>query len=159
MRIEDGAQDLIDRLLTHAVGHSGDTERAHLFRVRSLRDVDATNRQRLVAVFHELALKLSQVGFDVLFVGANRHPVETMDTFIGSDPTPCGPEVVPTVNLVDKRMGFEHRFPLACYTFATRLRVRGLGRRFIEPITNWFFVGGHRLRKLLGVRGGIPSLA
>ena len=127
VRIEDGAQDLIDRLLTHAVGYSGDTEGAHLFGVRSLRDVGAANRERFVAVFHELTLKLAQVSFDVLFIGANRHPVETMDTFIGSNLTPCGPEVVPTVDLVDKRMGFEHRFPLACYTFATRSRVRGFG--------------------------------
>ena len=91
-RVEDGAQDLIDRLLTHAVGYSGDTERAHLFGVRSLRDVGAANRERFVAVFHEHTLKLAQVSFDVLFIGANRHPVETMDTFIGSNLTPCGPE-------------------------------------------------------------------
>jgi len=82
VRVEDGAQDLIDRLLTHAVGYSGDTERAHLFGVRGFGDIDATNRKRVVAVFHELALKLAQVGFDVLLVGANRHPVETMDTLL-----------------------------------------------------------------------------
>jgi len=55
-RFEEGRQDLIDRLLTHAVGNNGNTQWAHLLGVRGLGDVDATNRMRNEAVFHELSL-------------------------------------------------------------------------------------------------------
>jgi hypothetical protein len=56
MGLEDRRQDLIDRLLAHAVNYHGNTERALLLGVRRLGDVDATNRMRFEAVFHELAL-------------------------------------------------------------------------------------------------------
>jgi hypothetical protein len=56
MRFEDRGQDLIDRLLTHAVDYDGNTQRALLLGVRRLGDVDAANRMRFEAVFHELAL-------------------------------------------------------------------------------------------------------
>jgi hypothetical protein len=64
---------------------------------------------RFEAVFHELALQLSQVSFDVSFEGADGHSIEAMGSFVGSDLAPCGPEVVPVVNFVDQRMSFEHR--------------------------------------------------
>jgi hypothetical protein len=117
---EDRRQDLIDRLLAHAVRNNGNAQRAHLLGVGRLGDVDATNRMRNEAVFHELALKLSQVSFDILFIGTNSHSVEAMGTLIATDLTPCGPEVVPVVHFVDKRVSFKHRSPLACYTFGTR---------------------------------------
>lgn len=56
MGLEDRRQDLIDRLLAHAVDYIGNTQRAHLLGVRRLGDIDATNRMRFEAVFHELAL-------------------------------------------------------------------------------------------------------
>jgi hypothetical protein len=120
MGFEDWGQDLIDRLLTHAVDYDGNTERALLLGVRRLRDVDSTNRLWFETVFHELTLKLFQVSFCVLFKGADGHPVEAMGTFISADLTPSGPEVFPVINFVDKRMSFKHRSPLAYYTFATR---------------------------------------
>jgi len=53
---EDRGQDLIDRLLAHAVDYDGNTQRALLLGVGRFRDVDATDRMRFEAVFHELAL-------------------------------------------------------------------------------------------------------
>ena len=56
MRFEDRGQDLIDRLLTHAVDYDGNTQGTHLLGVGGLGDVDATDHLRFEAVFHELAL-------------------------------------------------------------------------------------------------------
>jgi hypothetical protein len=56
MRFEDRGQDLIDRLLAHAVDYDRNTQRALLLGVGRLGDVDAANRMRFEAVFHELAL-------------------------------------------------------------------------------------------------------
>jgi hypothetical protein len=56
MGFEDRGQDLIDRLLTHAVDYDGNTQGTLLLGVRRLGDVDAANRMRFEAVFHELAL-------------------------------------------------------------------------------------------------------
>jgi hypothetical protein len=118
--IEDRRQDLIDRLLAHAVDYNWNSQGALLLGVGRFRDVDAPDRLRYEAIFHELALKLSQVSFRILFKGADSHPIEPMGTLIGANPTPSGPEVVPIVNFIDKRMSFQHRSPLAYYTFATR---------------------------------------
>lgn len=60
------------------------------------------------------------MSFYVFFEGADSHSIESMGTLVGADLTPCGPEVFPEVNFVDKRVSFEHRTPLAYYTFATR---------------------------------------
>jgi hypothetical protein len=56
VRLEDRGQYLIDRLLAHAVGYNGNTQRTHLLGVGRLGDVDATNQMRFEAVFHELTL-------------------------------------------------------------------------------------------------------
>ena len=56
MGFEDRGQDLIDRLLTHAVDYDGNTQGTLLLGVRRFGDVDAANRMRFEAVFHELAL-------------------------------------------------------------------------------------------------------
>jgi hypothetical protein len=119
-RVEDRGQDLIDRLLTHAVDYDWNTQRALLFGVGRFRDVDSANQERFEAVFHELTLKLSQVSFCVFFEGADSHSIEAMGSFIGANLAPSGPEVFPVINFVDKRVSFKHRSPLACYTFATR---------------------------------------
>jgi hypothetical protein len=153
-RIEDRSQDLIDRLLTHAVDYDGNTQRALLLGVRSLGDIDATDRMRYEAVFHELALQLSQMGFRIFFEGADSHPIESMGTLVGPDLAPSGPEVFPGVNFVDKRMGFKHRSPLACYAFATRQRGGGHVCCFDEPDSEWYFVSDHGPRSRLGVQGG-----
>jgi len=56
VRFEDRGQDLIDRLLTHAVDYDGNAQGALLLGVRRFGDIDAANRVRFEAVFHELTL-------------------------------------------------------------------------------------------------------
>jgi hypothetical protein len=158
-RIEDRRQDLIDSLLTHAVDYDWNTQRALLLGIGRFGDIDATNRMRFEAVFHELALKLSQVSFSVLLKGADRHPVEPMGSFIGANLTPSGPEVLPEINFVDKRMSFKHRSPLAYYTFAIRRRVCQSGRCFHELCFRRSIVVGHGLRNSLGVQEKSPRTA
>jgi len=159
MGFEDRGQDLINRLLTHAVDYDWNTQRALLLGVGRLGDVDSTNQLRFEAVLHELTLKLSQVGFCVLFEGADSHPIEAMGTFIGADLTPSGPEVFPVINFVDKRVSFKHRSPLACYTFAIRQRFGRIVQCFSEPISKRSFVVEHGLRDMLGVQGASPGAA
>jgi len=159
MRIEDRRQDLVDRLLTHAVDYNWNTQRALLLGVGRLGDVDSTNRMGFEAVFHELTLKLSQVSFCVFFEGADSHPIEAMGTFIGADLTPSGPEVFPEINFVDKRVSFKHRSPLAYYTFAIRRRVCQSGRCFHELCFKRSIVVGHGLRNGLGVQEKSPRTA
>jgi len=156
MGFEDRGQDLIDRLLTHAVDYDWNTQRALLLGVGRFGDVDSTNRLRFETVLHELTLKLSQVSFCVLFEGADSHPIEAMGTFIGADLTPSGPEVFPVINFVDKRVSLKHRSPLACYTFAIRRRLGRVEQCLDKPSSMRSFVVEHGLGDYLGVQEKSP---
>ena len=67
------------------------TQRTLLLGVGRLGDVDATDRLRYEAIFHELALKLSQVSYRILFEGTDSHPIEPIGTLVAPDPAPRYP--------------------------------------------------------------------
>jgi hypothetical protein len=99
--IEKRLDHLHDRLLHDAIGHNGDTERPTLLRVSRFRDIDPENWVRLEAVLSKFALDLSQVNIQVRFEHTDRHPVETVHTFVRTHFAPRPIQVLPVVDLVD----------------------------------------------------------
>ena len=103
-----------DRLLHDTVGHNGYTKRTTLLRVGRLWNVDPEYGLWLKAMLFEFAPDLSQVGIQVLFEHADRHPVEAMRALVCTHFAPRPIQVRLVVDLVDKRVSFMLVFPWAC---------------------------------------------